>query len=392
VRLSQLRQHRLFGLNIAELALLLLALSSLTYAVITAPRGGFDLQTFQGTAQRWIDGSYTFGRGPAHMYPPFAVPLFAVLAFIPFNILIVIWLALNIAAAAVTLQFAIKLYGADWEPRLSVWLTAILLVWAPFRVTLRLGQISLMVTGLLLGTLSARQKKRDLLAGLLLGLSLCKFSLTLPFLLYFIFKREWRLVAVSLAIPVVLAELFALRMGISIVDAFRAYSAVMAERQVQGYSGWTGTTEVKMLLLSLTGGNETLTLAMTAALILTALIAMSIVFKRTPNSEGTHFAVLALFGLWSAYHRVYDSVICIIPAALFIDSIEHKRMERFSRFWLGALGLLAISVPGLLTERFQLNAEELASNPLGWLGLHIERLLVFGMFWALLFKMREAGE
>jgi hypothetical protein len=369
--------------------LLLLALGSLTYGVVTAPQGGFDLHLFQATAKRWVDGSYTIGRGPAHMYPPFAVPLFAALAFVPFNVLIVLWLALNIAAAWLTLHFAIKLYGAEWGPRLGVYLSALLIVWAPFRVTLRLGQISLMVTALLLGALLARRKKRDILAGLLLGLSLCKYSLTLPFLLYFIFKREWRLVAVSLALPAVLAELFALRMGMSLVDVFSAYSNVMVERQVMGYSGFIGTTEIKMLFLSLTGGNETLTLVLTAAMIMTALIAMAVVFKRTPNSEGAHFALLALFALWSAYHRVYDSVICVMPAALFIDSIIHKRWVRFSRFWLGALGLLALSLPGLLTERLHMNAADLSSNVLGWLGLHVERLLVFGMFWSFLFKMRS---
>ena len=370
------------------------ALVSLTYAVVTAPRGGSDLGLFQACAQSWVDGTYTIGSGPAPLYPPFAVPMFAPLALVPFDYLVIFWLAFNIVVAFVTLHLAINLYGADWLLRPKLYLSALLLTWAGFRVTLRLGHISLLITALVLGALSASRRKREALAGVLIGLSLCKYSLTLPFLLYFIFRKEWKVVAVALIVPVVFAEIFALRMGTTVIDSCRAYASVMLAGPVTGGTGRMGTagnTEIRQLLLSITGGHEALTLTLTIALGLAALAAMAVAFRRTPKCENAHFAALALFALWAAYHRVYDSVICILPAALLIDFIVRKKLAGFSRFWLAGLGLLALSLPGLLTERLHLNAGELSGNPLGWLGLHIERLLVFGFFWSLLFvTWREA--
>jgi len=195
-------------------------------------------------------------------------------------------------------------------------------------------------------------------------------------------------------VPLVFAEVFALRMGTTVIDSCRAYASVMFAGQVTGGTGWMGTagnTEIRPLLLSVAGGNEMVALVLTVVLGLAALIAMAVVFSRIRECENAHFAVLALFALWSTYHRVYDSVICILPAALLIDFIVRKKLVGFSLFWLGGLGLLALSLPGFLTERLHLNAAQLSGNPLGWLGLHIERLLVFGLFWSLLFVMwREA--
>ncbi|HEV8487900.1 MAG TPA: glycosyltransferase family 87 protein [Blastocatellia bacterium] len=380
--------------RVLDISFFLLALVSLTYAVATAPRGGSDLRFFWECGQSWLDGTYKIGSGPGRLYPPFSAPMFAPLALVPFDYLVIIWLAFNIALTFLTLHLAIRLYGAEWMLRPAFYLSAMLLTWAGFRVTLRLGHISLLMTALVLGALLASRRNRKVLAGVLMGLSLCKYSLTLPFLLYFIFRKEWKVAAVALMVPLVFAEVFALRMGTTVVDSCRTYASVMFEGQVAGGTGWMGTagnTEIRPLLMSVTGGNETLTLALTVTLGLAGLIAMAVVFRRTPECEKAQFAVLALFALWSAYHRVYDSVICILPAALLIDFVVRKKLVGFSRFWLGGLGLLTLSLPGLLTERLHLDAAELSGNPAGWLGLHIERLLVFGLFWSLLFVMwREA--
>ena len=376
--------------RILEISFFFIALLSFAYAVGTAPLGGSDLGLFRACGQNWLDGSYTIGTGPAPLYPPFSVPMFAPLALIPFDYLVIIWLAFNIAITFLTLRLAIQLYGSDWMLRPKFYLSALLLTWAGFRVTLRLGHISLLMAALVLGALLANRKNRKVLAGILIGLSLGKFSLTLPFLLYFVFRKEWKVVGVAAIVPVVLAEVFALRMGTTVIDSSMAYAKVMLAGQMAGGTGWLGTSgnsEIRPLLLSVAGGNETVTLALTIALGLAGLIAMAFVFSLTPKCENAHFAVLALFALWAAYHRVYDSVFCILPAALLIDLVVRKKLVGFSRFWLAGLGLLALSLPGFLTERLHLRAEEISGNPLGWLGLHIERLLMFGLFWSLVFVM-----
>jgi len=376
---------------VVQSAFCALALISLAYAVLTAPKLGIDLRFFQEGAREWIDGVFQIGAGPIGEYPPFALPLFAPIAFIPFDKLVGIWLVLKIAAAALSLYFVFKLWGSEWPVRTRIYLAAFLLTWAPFRVTLRNGQISLMILATLLGALLARQKKRDILAGALLGLSLCKYSLTFPFFLYFVWKREWKIVSTAALIPLVLTEVFALRMGLTVFNAIGQYIKVMSQIYVSGVSADMGTSEIKLLFFDLSGGNQSLAAILTLSLSVGALICMGIMFSRKPRWELAHFAALALFSLWAVYHRTYDSVMCLIPAALLADFLTRKRFVAFSRFWLAGLGLLILSIPGVLVYRLKIGAADLSGNLLLMLGLHIERLLVFGMFWSLMFLMWRAA-
>ena len=379
---------------IVRTALFALALASLAYAVVTAPRVGIDLKFFQTGAQEWADGTFQIGAGVVGVYTPFLLPLLFPIAFLPIDTLVVVWLALNIASAGLSLHFVNKLWGEQWPLKARLALAAFFIAFAPFRVTLRNGQISLMVMSLVLGALLARKRNKDFLAGSLLGLSLCKYTLTLPFFLYFACKREWKLTSTAILVPLVLTEVFALRLGLSLFQVISQYVGLAGQILVSGLPGRTGTTEIKLLFLDLTGGNECFAAILTLSLSTAALIAMAIMFSRKPRWETAHFAALALFSLWSVYHRTYDSVLCLIAAAMLTDFLIHKRFVAFSRFWLGALGLLVVSIPGLLVDRLKLDPSSFTRNPLFLLGLHIERLLVFGMFWSVLFlmwKTRDTG-
>lgn len=364
------------------------AMTSMAYAVATASRHAQDLRVFQLGAREWLDGTYKMGAGPIFLHPPFAVPLLAPLALVSFDKLVLIWLLLNIAATIVTIYAVIKLYGSGWGATPRFYLAAFLLTWAPFRVTLRAGQMSLMITALLLGSLLARQSKRQILSGILLALSLSKYSLTYPFLLYLIWKREWKILGTAALTLALLTQIFLWWLQMPALTMLKEYFHAVGS-QMAGGSGFTGTTEIKVLLFGLTG-NESVTFVSTIVLCVVALVAMAVVFKRTVRCENIHFAILSLFALWSSYHRTYDSVICILPAALLIDFVVRGKLRKFSWIGLGALGLLVLSIPGFLTERLHLDHSQLTTNALGFLGLHVERIMVFTFFCALLVLLWKA--
>jgi hypothetical protein len=369
-------------------------LASLAYSVATAPQEGIDLRIFQRAAQNWLAGSFVFESGPGHLYPPFALPMLAPLALFSIENLLIAFLLINLAATAATLYLCVKLYGEDWPPGIWIYLSAFLIAWAPFRVTVRNGQISLIITALVLGALLARRRKKHLLSGLLLGLSLFKYSLTLPFFLYILWKREWKIAVSALILPAVLTQVSAWHLGISAIEAVGRSLRAVGELQTANHLDYTGTTEIKLFIFSLTGGNRSLTSLLTLALAVAALAWLAALFSRRPGCENAHFAALALFALWVAYHRTYDSVLCIMPAALLVDSYLKGRFTGFSKFWLAGLGLFILSIPGLLTERLNVSQAFLLHNPVGWLGLHIERLMVFGFFWfltLLLWRLRPSS-
>lgn len=388
--LKRIEIKRLGRLTILDLAFFAFALASLSYAAVTAPSRGVDLVLFHQGAQNWVDGTYQTGIWPIALYPPFAFPILAPLALFSFDLLVIMCLAANVAAIVVVLRFTLELFGADWPPKERLYLAALFLSWAPLRVTLRNGQITLFITALLLGALVARRNKKQIIAGLLLGLTLIKYPLTFPFLLYVVWKREWKLVAASLLIPAALTPVFAFRLGLAPIEAARRYVDVITGLHVN-VSGWTGTTEIKLLLVGVTGGDGPLAGLLSLALAGLALVAMAFLFARRTTDENQHYSLLALFALWSSYHRTYDALICILPAALLIGFLIKNRFVGFSRFWLGGLGLFVVSVPGLLLDRLKLDPATVSGNPLGWLGLHIERIVVFGMFWSLMaLALKEA--
>ena len=75
-----------------------------------------------------------------------------------------------------------------------------------------------------------------------------------------------------------------------------------------------------------------------------------------------------------------------------MDLLVRKRFVAFSRFWLAGLALLIISIPGILVNRLKLSPAALSNNTLLALGIHIERIMVFGMFWSLIFLMWRGKE
>jgi|GEM_PF-989518 len=365
--------------------LLMMASASLIYAVVTAPRVGIDLMFFQTGAREWVDGVFQIGKGVIGVYTPFLLPLFSPIALLSFDTLVLVWIVLNLAATALSLYFVKELWGRDWTVKTRLLLAAFFLAFAPFRVTVRNGQISLMVLALLLGALVAKRRNRDFLAGSLLGLSLCKYTLSIPFFLYFLWKREWKVVTSAVLLPLALTELFAFRLGLGLFQVIRQYFGLAAQILFSGLPNRTGTTEIRLLFLDLSGGNESFAAIAGLSVSIAGLICMLIVFVKKPRWELAHVAVLSLFSLWSVYHRTYDSVFCLVPAALFVDFLVRERFVKFSKFWLATLALLIVSVPGLLVDRLRFSASDLGRNPLFLAGIHIERILVFGMFWSLLF-------
>lgn len=367
-----------------EAALLLLALVSLAYAVITAPQHGEDLLAFRRMGEAWLAGIYRMGSGIYNGPPPFAAVLFAPLALTSFELTKALFVIVNLAAAALCLYLASKLWGSEWTTRTKLFLGCLLLAFAPFRVTLRLGQISLIIVALLFGAVLAHRKNRRLLAGLLLGLALTKYPLTLPFFLYFLWRREWRMAGAAILVLALLTTVYALGAGVSPLTVVGDYFHYITHRSLTADHHFAGTTEIGPLLLVLTGGNEVLADRLTILVAGLGLLAMLIVFRRKPQFEDLHLVIVALYTLWFVYHRTYDSVLCLAPAAVLLGFIRRGEHLRFAYGWLAALGLLVVSLPGFLTERLRLSAEALAANPFGLLGLHIERLLIFGMFLAFL--------
>jgi Glycosyltransferase family 87 len=375
-----------------ETLLFAAAIVSLAYAVITAPSRGFDIKLFHDGAEQWVEGARKIGEGPILAYPPFAIVLLAPLALLSTGHLIVVWLGVNLASTATVLYLVIKLYGSRWPVRVQACLVALFLCWAPFRVCVRNGQVSIVLTAVLLAIVLARSYGMKVVAGVLLGVAVGRYHFTYAFFLYFLWKREWKIVAISLLVPALLTVVYALRMEQSVVSVVREYTAILPTISNPTYGRFVGRTEISPLVLDLTGGDARVTSIVDGVLALGAILASWAVFRRRPESEKAHLAVLAVFTLWPMYHRVYDAVLLIVPAAMLIDLLVRGQHRRFSVGWLIGLGLFAFSIPGVIEGRFGALRSGPLLSLLGAAGAHLERGIVFGLFWSLLFLLWKNDE
>lgn len=247
--------------------------------------------------------------------------LFSVFSLVTPEHLRLFWLGLNLAATVLIFCLINLWLGDNWPLKAQFYLIVLFLSGAPFRVTLRNGQLGLIITAMVLTVELARQGRKEYFAGVLLGFSLCKYPLTYLFPLYFLFKRRWRIAAMAVVILGVLTQIFAFRMHRSLAGVTIEYARSVIQAYLSSHSAYIGSSEIKPFLFGLTGGNETLSSVLSTTLSLAALIATGVLFSRTPHCEHVHIAVLTLFSLWTVYHWVHDSVVCIIPAALLIDFV-----------------------------------------------------------------------
>lgn len=368
---------------------MLVAILSLTYAIATSPQNGIDFLTYYKGASEWIEGNYSDGAGSLFTYPPFTIPLISPLALISFERARLLWLGLNLLATGVSIYLVLG-YFKGWPTKAKFYLVLLVLSLAPLRVTLRVGQMSLIITALLLGTVLAESRNKKYLAGVLLGVSLCKFTLSFPFFLYFLWKKEWKIVAAATSVMLVLTQLYAIRLHLSPIKVVSDYVTVMSKLSLTQTSAFVGSTEIKPLLYWMTGGDYVWSNTLWVMLVISSIIIMAFVFARRPQAKHMHVAVLSLFPLWAVYHRTYDSVLYIIPIALLIEFLIRGKYITFSLAWLAATGLLILSIPGLLTSRLGIADETITGSTLLFAAVHIERVLTFGMFGSLLFLLWRA--
>jgi alpha-1,2-mannosyltransferase len=189
--------------------LVALALTGLGFAVLTVLGKGFiDLEVYRVGGQTWLAGFELYSRqfpaplpGPAlpFIYPPFAAVLFSAVAFVPWNVAVVFFLLISLAALYLSCMVVAKFF----EQRNSVALLgaatiAAILVWAePVRQTLGFGQINLLLMLLVAADCLVRHPRWP--RGTLIGIAAAIKLTPALFLLFFIARRQWRPVIVATA-------------------------------------------------------------------------------------------------------------------------------------------------------------------------------------------------
>lgn len=146
-------------------------------------------------------------------YPP---PFY--LSFVPFSLLSLsnafrVWLAISLCFGTAAITALLKLRGNF--SRLSIFMfICAAFVSIPSQITLSIGQLVWFNLGLLSGFAYCSLKKRDVLAGIFLALSLLKPTLALFAFVYCLAARRWRIVCSTLITYAIFASICVCTFGL----------------------------------------------------------------------------------------------------------------------------------------------------------------------------------
>jgi Glycosyltransferase family 87 len=343
--------------------------------VATRPERDTDVLTVRRWVSEWLhDGTDIYSTDPSD-YPPNAIVGYAPLLLIPERRSSAIWGGFNLALAILATYLALRSVRKDITLS-DAWLPMFMfLCWGGFRTLL---QFTLLATTCGLASI-VLSEARPAWAGASLALSLAKPQVGAPFLLWALFTRRWRMVAVSAAVLAVEFAAFCARARANPWHIVGEYAATLRLGYL-GEGSIAGLSQLRPPIRAWSSNVGTAdAIAATAAVCLLGVVCALAVREVRDGGDGM-YSLPALAGVWSLltfYHLTYGFVLLLPAAALLLmDRDSETRVFRTRFFWVIQAGLMA-DLPGLWRR-----VGPLLDAP-AWivsLMLHADRALMAGTF------------
>lgn len=161
---------------------------------------------------------------PPFIYPPNILPLLWPIGYFSITSASTIWVALHLLTI-VSLLWGANILLDSRAKRFIIICTLICAVNYGISFDLRVGNISSVVTALLLWSVILAKKGRNNLSGILLGISAVKPTLSILFFLYFMLKRRFSLILWGVATLLLLTGIGFLITGDSVLEFYKLYKA-----------------------------------------------------------------------------------------------------------------------------------------------------------------------
>ncbi|TAE76088.1 MAG: DUF2029 domain-containing protein [Oscillatoriales cyanobacterium] len=141
---------------------------------------------------------------PSFVYPPNIIPLLWFLGYFPMKTAFTIWIVLHPIAIALVLWGANILLESQSRALRTICSISIVLLYG-FVFDLQVGNVATFIALMLLWMFIFASKNQDIPAGILLGTALFKPTLVIFFIPYFLIKRRFKLVFISIFTVIFLA-------------------------------------------------------------------------------------------------------------------------------------------------------------------------------------------
>ncbi len=283
------------------------------------------------------DGSLVLKRGIPTAYPPTCFVLLVPIVWLPWHVAHHVWLGISLMAFGLTVLSLVSLIDFHWQEKRTYLFLALALALAPFHTGLAAGSIVIVAVGFCaLGVLRADQQW-DVTTGVLFGVAIgLKPQIGLPFLVYYLLRRRWRVVATTVTVLAILAVIAAFHLAMSHtpwLDNYRYDNRVLFAHGSLG--DFTESNPLRFSLVNLqvllytfvpdrTGANVA---ALVVAGALGAFWLYLLLRRADSKNELLALGALIVLSLLPVYHRLYDASLLIFPLAWSLAAWSGSRKE-----------------------------------------------------------------
>lgn len=240
--------------------------------------------------------------------------------------------------------------GVPWSRAGGVLLACAVLAISSICTALGLGQNAVFMVGALVGCLMLAERGHRVFAGICLGFALAKPQIAAPFVLPFLCRGEWLVLAAAGGYLAIATLLVGWAIGLSPLAFVQAWMAFI-ERSPQ----WPGYGPYQWLMMA--GIDQSTALASTAIVVMSAGFVLIFLLRRRPLAQ--LFAIAAVTGrLWS-YHQLYDNAMLVF-LLIATAAVAERRRDWLSISIFGAVGL-SLWMPGRVNDIFAFQLFQMAA-------------------------------
>ncbi len=253
----------------------------------------------------------------ANQFPSLLMLLFPYTLLAPLTARYV-WLASNLLFTVLMIVLLRKTFLAVLDRRLFILLMLVMISGTPYRNQLGVGQHTIFSFLFFLAAVYfSRRREESGKAGYTAGTILClavsyfKYTLTVPLALYFVYKRKWKELILSVMIHVGLTIFAAFWLHTGILDMIIQPLQVSSALAAEGGIDFGALLQGSPLAFVLAG---------------IVMIFLFIMMLKMP--QGVDAQIISMLVLWSlivTYHRTYDFFVLVVVAALFCGAGQDTR-------------------------------------------------------------------
>lgn len=204
---------------------------------------------------------------------------------------------------------------------------SLLFIGLPWRNNIGNGQHTIMAFFFFLLSVYLSNKQKDISSGTALAISFFKYTLTFPLAIYFLYKKKFKTLLVSIGIHILLTIVAAIWLETSVIDMIIKPLKISSRFTSEGFldiGAIFGFGKVGMIIIL-------------AVILVMIVYVMSGMYKGTDNEL---LSLLVLVSLVATYHRPYDYFVLIIPVIVF----SFKKKDALLRICIWAITLYSFVI------------------------------------------------